>query len=312
MLKIGICFGKEASQQKSYGIIPMQVFKMSLIAILALFLTTAFSNPNEKTELSELGVEFTDCGDCPPMITVPEGEYSMGMPPVFQGRPYDKGEMRRIVIERAFALGKFEVTFDQWAVCVKDGRCEELDDRGWGRGDRPVINVSWRQAVKYTKWLSKKTKKTYRLPSEAEWEYAGRAGAGRARFFGVDLERVCEYGNVYDESAKVELEYGWEALPCQDAFVDTAPVGSFLPNEFGLYDMLGNVWEWTADCLSDTFRPTNGVSRDAVVRGDCSQRAFRGGSWLNHPSSYIGPEDRYKFIEAKEADLGFRVARDLP
>ncbi len=254
---------------------------------------------------------FRDCSDCPTLVKIPAGEYAMGMPPVFQGRPYDKGEMRRIVIEKPFAIGAFEVTFEQWDKCVEAGACVKTDDRDWGRGRRPVINVSWEQAVKYTKWLRHVTKKRYRLPTEAEWEYVGRAGAGMARFFGIKPDLVCVFANIYDISAWKELQYEWDYLPCIDNFVGTAPVGSFKPNQFGVYDMLGNVWEWTEDCLAYTFRPSNGTSSGAVIRGDCNQRAFRGSSWLNHPLPYIRPPDRYKFKGAKEADLGFRVVREL-
>ncbi len=284
--------------------------KLHFILFWVLF-QIMFSKVGSATEDAQTATIFQDCIGCPTMISIPKGEYAMGMPPIFQGRPYDKGEMRRIVIPRPFAMGVYEVTFNQWEQCVRSGGCEEVDDRGMGRGDRPVVNVSWRQAVKYAKWLSALTGEKYRLPTEAEWEYAGRAGSTTSRFFGIRLEMVCEYANIFDIHAWKVLQYEWEHLPCEDGYVESAPVGSFKPNAFGLYDMLGNVWEWTEDCLAYTFRPSNGTSSEAVLRGDCSQRAYRGASWLNHPAKYIGPSDRYKYLEVKESDLGFRLVREI-
>ena len=127
----------------------------------------------------------------------------------------------------------------------------------------------------------------------------------------IEKNNFFEYANIFDMHAWEVLQYEWEHLPCEDGYVESAPVGSYKPNAFGLYDMLGNVWEWTEDCLAYTFRPSNGTSSEAVLRGDCSQRAYRGASWLNHPAKYIGPSDRYKYLEAKESDLGFRLVREI-
>ena len=155
------------------------------------------------------------------------------------------------------------MTFDEWDACVKGGKCDVAEDEGWGRGKRPVINVTWTDADRYTKWLAEKTGKPYRLLTEAEWEYAARAGAGRARFFGIKREDVCTYANLYDRTAEAKLEFGMETLPCDDGYDVTAPVGSFKPNAFGLHDMLGNVWEWTEDCQVRLWRnaPTDARAR---------------------------------------------------
>jgi formylglycine-generating enzyme required for sulfatase activity len=256
------------------------------------------------------GDEFQDCPDCPKMVVLPAGTYDMPAPPVDQGRPYDEGENRVVVISQPFAVGKFEVTFDEWDACARDGGCPAAEDEGWGRGRRPVINISWSEADRYTRWLSKKTRKAYRLLTEAEWEYAARAGAGRARFFGLKPEEICGYANVYDKTAEKTHEFGMEMIPCDDGFAVTAPVGSFKPNAFGLYDMLGNVWEWTEDCQSTHWRNAPHDSK-ARVDGKCSERAFRGASWMSHPPRYLQAADRYKFIGARYNDLGFRVALTL-
>lgn len=262
-------------------------------------------------ELPAPGSEFRDCAGCPAMIVIPAGRFEMFTPPLPVGRPVDEGYVRTAHVRQPFALGKYEVTFDEWDACVRDKRCVELKDEGWGRGRRPAIYVSFHEALAYTKWLSKKTGKKYRLPTETEWEYAARAGADSSRFFGLKPSQVCEYGNVYDETGEAAHEYGWEQLPCKDGFAVTAPVGSFKPNAFGLYDMIGNVWEWAEDCVQGRWR---GAPDDASAwpGGDCSERAYRGGSWLTYSPYYIRPPDRYKFVGARHNDLGFRVARELP
>lgn len=257
------------------------------------------------------GSEFRDCPQCPVMVVLPTGEYDMGGPPIDQGRPYHEGEFRRVIIGKTFAVGKFEVTFDEWDACAADGKCVRLEDEGWGRGRRPAINVTWTEADRYTKWLSQKTGKSYRLLTEAEWEYAARAGAGNARFFGYKPDAVCAYANVYDKTAHAEYEFDWKPLPCDDGFTVTAPAGSFKPNAFGLHDMLGNVWEWTEDCESGMWRNAPNDS-SARVGGNCSERAYRGASWINHPPWYLRTTDRYKFIGARYNDLGFRVTQVLP
>jgi formylglycine-generating enzyme required for sulfatase activity len=262
-------------------------------------------------ESRDPGSEFQDCPNCPVMVVLPTGEYDMGSPPVDQGRPYHEGEFRRVIISKPFAVGKFEVTFDEWDACTADGKCAMLEDEGWGRGRRPAINVTWTEADRYTKWLSQKTGKSYRLLTEAEWEYAARAGAGNARFFGLKPEAICTYANVYDKTAHAEFEFEWKHLPCDDGFTVTAPAGSFKPNAFGLHDMLGNVWEWTQDCDSGMWRNAPNDS-SARVGGNCSERAYRGASWINHPPWYLRTADRYKFIGARYNDLGFRIARMLP
>ena len=256
------------------------------------------------------GDEFKDCPQCPVMVVVPSGETRIGTPPVDQGRPYSEGRRREVRVNDPFAMGKFEVTFDEWDACVNEGACANAQDDGLGRGKRPVINISWTEADAYTRWLKRKTGKTYRIPTEAEWEYSARAGADAERFFGLRKEDVCKFGNVYDETAQRELDFGWDHLPCDDGFAETAPAGSFSPNAFGLHDMLGNVWEWTLDCRVKLWQhaPADTSPR---LDGDCSERAFRGASWVNHPPWYLRSGDRYKFVGARYNDLGFRVARDL-
>jgi sulfatase modifying factor 1 len=196
---------------------------------------------------------------------------------------------------------------------VADRQCKAANDQGWGRGRRPVINVSYEQAVAFTEWLSDKTSKRYRLLTEAEWEYAARAGSERPRFWGSSTERACTFANVANPSTKqkYDKENKWEVFECDDGYVETAPVGSFKPNTLGLHDMLGNVWEWVKDCWNTTYE---GAPADGSVwsTGDCRLRVVRGGCWSNGPRivrsaarSWLEPAVRL-FI------LGFRLARTLP
>lgn len=258
------------------------------------------------------GTVFRDCDICPEMVVIPAGDYGFGSPPNEFGSPYNEGYILNVRFARPFALGKTEVTHDEWEVCVSDGECEPAEDDGLRRGRHPVVNISWHDAVAFTQWLSAKTGKAYRLPSEQEWEYAAQAGTKRARFFGIPREQTCLHGNVYDITADKAHGFGWAYLPCSDGFPDTAPVGTFKPNAFGVYDMLGNVWEWVHDCLNPNWRFSRAApDGSAFVDGDCDQRAYRGGSWLANQPYYLRTGERYKFSGARYNDLGFRVARSL-
>jgi formylglycine-generating enzyme required for sulfatase activity len=206
------------------------------------------------------GVSFRDCNFCPEMVVVPTGKFLMGSdkshaadaPPV------------EITIAKPFALSRFEITFDDWEACAKGGGCGTYipDDSGWGRGKQPVINISWKDAQAYVVWLSERTSKTYRLPSEAEWEYAARAGS---------IKRF-PWGRVINPAI---ANYGY--------FNERAfPVGSFNANAFGLYDVIGNVAEWVSDCYAKNSYNSH-VHYPAPVGNldDTCKRVLRGASWAS-------------------------------
>ena len=265
-------------------------------------------------DFPKAGTVIQDCPKCPAMIVLPAGKFAMPFPPGDSGRFHHEGPVRPVTFTRPLAIGKFEVTFDEWDACVAEKGCPKVDDKGRGKGRRPVVYVSWDDTVRYTKWLSKKTGKAYRLLTEAEWEYAFRSGTDeRHRFLNIPAAKVCATANVYDKRGKLQTETEYDALPCDDKFADVAPVGSYKPNAFGIYDMLGNVSEWVEDCQPTGLQwrgaPIDGT---ANIKGDCSQRGFRGGSYLENEKYYLRNSDRFKFIGAKDGDLGFRVARVLP
>ena len=213
------------------------------------------------------GRVFRDCPECPEMVVVPAGSFMMGSPSHEAGRGDDEGPRHRVTIEKPFAVGKYEVTFAEWDACVADGGCggHRPEDEGWGRGRRPVINVNWDDAKAYVRWLNRKTGKQYRLPSEAEWEYAARAGTTTRYNWGDDIGR--NRANCNGCGSR------WDRK-------QTAPVGSFRANVFGLHDVHGNVWEWVEDCLNYNYAgaPADG---SPWTDGDCTLAAvLRGGSWF--------------------------------
>ena len=250
------------------------------------------------------GESFKDCPDCPEMVIVPSGSFTMGSPASEPQRSSDEGPQRRVTFAKPFAVGKFAVTFSEWDACVVDGGCGgyKPGDEGWGRGDRPVINVNWNDTIGFAAWLSKKTGRNYRLLSEAEREYAARAGTTTPFWWGSSI--TPEQAN-YDGSAEPyegggsKGEYGRK----------TVPVKSFKPNSWGLYQVHGNVWEWAEDCYHGTY---NGAPADgsAWTTGECTSHVLRGGSWDDNPQN-LRSAFRSNDPDSRYDGIGFRVARTL-
>jgi formylglycine-generating enzyme required for sulfatase activity len=241
---------------------------------------------------------FQECSKCPVMTVVPAGSFFMGSPTTEPGRDNDESPQHPVTIGAQFAVGKYEVTFDEWNACVADGGCNgyKPSDQGWGGGQRPVINVSWSDATAYAAWLAKKTGKPYRLLSEAEYEYATRAGATTAYPWGDAIGKNNANCNGCGSQ--------WDNK-------QTAPVGSFAANAYGLYDMVGNVWEWTQDCNHDSYTsaPTDG---SAWTRGgDCGSRILRAGGFDNYPKVVRSADRTGLNSDIRSYDFGFRVARSL-
>ena len=245
------------------------------------------------------GSRFRDCPECPEMVVVPAGSFLMGSPESEEDRWDREGPVHRVAFARAFAAGVYEVTFDEWDACVSDGGCggyRPEDILNWGRGVRPVIRVSWEDAQMYVRWLSRKTGEEYRLLSESEWEYVARAGT-RTRYWwgdGIGRNRATCYtcGSRWDDLGQ------------------TAPVGSFSANAFGLYDVHGNVWEWVEDCRNDSY---NGAPSDgsAWESGDCGWRMLRGGHWGSVPRYLRSAMRSWSRPDYRTFSAGFRVARTL-
>ena len=248
------------------------------------------------------GAFFKDCAECPEMAAIPAGSFLMGSPANEPSRNESEGPQTGVRLTRPFAIGTREVTFEQWETCVADGACNAYrpPTEGWGKGRRPVIAVSWRDAQGYADWLSQKTGKRYRLPTEAEWEYAARAGAKTPFFFGASVSPAQANFNgrmTYGAARGINRR-------------KTTEVASFEPNAFGLYDMHGNVWEWVADCWAPDHA---GASADGSARTAeaCAERTLKGGAWNSGGWRLRAGHRIGKSETIREIDNGFRVARDL-
>lgn len=277
------------------------------------------------------GTVFRDCADCPEMVVVSPGRFSMGSPTGEAGRFDDEGPQHSVAIRRAFAAGRYEVTRKQFATFAQatghsaEG-CHEWNGSHWERDpsknwrdpgfsqtdNDPVVCVSWEDARAYAEWLGRKSGRRYRLLTEAEWEYAARAGSPASRPWGGDAGVACRYANVADASARrgVSGASSWTIHGCDDGRAHTAPVGSYRPNAFGLYDMIGNAWEWTEDCWNAGYAgaPSDG---GAWRRGSCGQRILRGGSWFNTPQSTRSASRYRSAVDFRFNCYGFRVARTI-
>lgn len=234
-----------------------------------------------------------DCEECPELAIIPPGSFTMGT----DGRHKYEKPSHTVTIDKAFAIGIYEVSFNEWQVCLDEGACgtELPDDHNWGMGMRPVINITWHEAQLYLDWLSQKTGKAYRLPSEAEWEYAARAGTEGEFWWGDDIGKA--KANCRDCGAKISHE--------------SLPVDSFTANPWGLYNMHGNVWEWTQDCWNKTYDGAPGDG-SAWVEGDCRQRVMRSGSWYYFSKNLRSAWRAKNHSKVKSYGIGFRVLRELP
>ncbi|WP_439534435.1 formylglycine-generating enzyme family protein [Polymorphobacter sp.] len=271
--------------------------------------------------------QVRDCRDCAAIALIPAGRFTMGADRGEPGRP--DGPAHAVTIERPFGMAVTEVTNRQFARFVKAtgaadaAGCEvwpkdsvafdkaRWQDPGYGREprpDEPVACVSWNDARAYADWLAGVTGKPYRLPSEAEWEYAARAGTTTDFYWGDDPEAGCGFANLYDAAGAGR--FSWASVRCNDGAATVAPVGRYKANAFGLHDMIGNVWEWVQDCHVVPY-PADHGGQAAVEASPCDRRGVRGGSWMTRPD-----RNRVTFRGRDPADVryfmfGFRVARDL-
>jgi formylglycine-generating enzyme required for sulfatase activity len=290
------------------------------------------------------GAVFRDCPDCPALVVIPAGVFIMGSTPqettaaaVREDIAPREWPARRISIDKPFAIGRYEITRDQYESFVQatgraggdacitwnsaTGRWENVVGASWQRpgfaqtGDHPVGCLDLADAQAYVTWLSERTGERYRIPTEAEWEYVARAGTTTMQTWGDSFGEVCRYANASDLS-RAEAHGGLATEPtrffsCRDGFVYTAPVGSFPPNPFGLYDVIGNIWEWVQDCYFATYEGAPGDSSAWLVDG-CERRVVRGGGWYSRVW-FVRPAGRSREEpEYRSMTLGLRVLRELP
>jgi formylglycine-generating enzyme required for sulfatase activity len=232
--------------------------------------------------------EAKDCATCPVLVSLPRGSFTMGSN---SGDPSEK-PAHQVSIAKSFAIGKYEVTVEQWDACVDAGGCQKTGDNGRAKNS-PARDVSWDDAQQYVKWLSKTTGKAYRLPTEAEWEYAARGGTSTRYWWGEQMRAGMA-----------------NCKGCGEPWQKDAPanVGSFAANPYGLHDLNGSVWEWVADCWHNSYKsaPADGRAWDEP---NCRARVIRGGSW-REDASYMPSSTRFKYdASVRHSQNGFRVVR---
>lgn len=275
-----------------------------------------------------------DCPECPELVEIPAGSFTMGSPESEKWRYDLEGPQRLIRFERPFHLGRFEVTVGQFRHFVQRSghkptpACAvfKFGGRGWDpekpdlytnwekpdfpiNDNHPVVCVSWFDAKAYADWLSRLTGKAYRLPSEAEWEYAARGGTAGPYYWQGGEAEICQHANVADSTTRGRLPSTWERSACDDQHAFTAPVGRYKPNAFGLYDTLGNAWEWVADCLNRSY---DGAPADGAPwrTGDCDERIMRGAAWISQVRDVRLANRGHNIAKVGFYATGFRVLRE--
>jgi formylglycine-generating enzyme required for sulfatase activity len=265
-----------------------------------------------KSDPPASGKEFADCAECPGMVVIPAGAFSMGSRPTESGHDTSEDPAHSVTILRAFAMSRFDVTRDEYAAFARetgasvDSKCDWRDPQVHGKsigqsGGDPVVCVNWRDANAYAAWLARKTGRNYLLPSEAQWEYAARAGSATTRPWGDGISH--DNANYGADTCCGPVASG------RDRWLYTSPVGSFPPNAFGLSDMIGNVWQWTEDCVQDYARtPRDGTPAKS---GDCTKRIVRGGGWFHGPDAARSASRVADDAGRRATDIGFRIAAEI-
>ncbi len=247
--------------------------------------------------------ELRSGGKGPEMVVVPAGSFQMGCVSGLYCADEEQ-PVHRVTFAQSFAAGKYEVTFAEWDGCVASGGCRDYrpGDKGWGRGRRPVIYVSWEDAQAYVKWLSEETGQAYRLLSEAEWEYVARAGKTTLYSWGDSIGQ--------NQATCYRCGSQWDPIGFLDIGGQTAPVGSFAANGWGLHDVNGNVWEWVQDCWNEGYAgaPSDGRAWES---GDCRRRIQRGGAWTTTAWDFRLAYRAKDPADNRNKNSGFRIARSL-
>lgn len=300
-----------------------RTFERALVAVCGV--TALMSSVHAQEAASSPGETFRDAlsngSSGPELVVLPQGRFLMGSPANEEGRDFTEGPQVEITISRPFAVSKYEITWEEWERCVAKQGCQDNSrqgysatsdlgwrgDAGYGRGRRPVVNVSWDDAEAYVNWLSAETGKTYRLLSEAEWEYAARAGS-TGRFSWGDAEPTCDAGRENRANFDAPNSVGFIA-GCYGRRTET--VGFSAPNAFGLFDMHGNVREWTKDCFHVDLEgiPTDGSPWVTDCARGGEGNVFRGGSFAAGVTQ-MRSAARQATI-GREVNMGFRIAREL-
>ena len=292
-----------------------------LVTTVAAFVCPAVAQDGDSRAPGE---RWRDCDECPELIAIPAGVFTMGSPASEKGRHERESPAHQVAITRPFAIGVYEVTRNEYSrfvravdhssdlesCLVNEGHLwKERPGQNWRilafpqTPRHPVVCVNWYDATAYVSWLSQTTGFEYRLPSAAEWEYAARAGTNTPWYWGDSTDEQCAYANGADETTDLP----WRAQ-CNDGHAQTALVGVLQPNAFGLHDVLGNAWEWVQDCFNWSYEgaPADG---SAWEEGDCTARAMRGASWASTPTYLRAAHRAGQHAGFRSDYVGFRVVR---
>lgn len=312
---------------------------MRAAAAIAVLLLVAPAAPAQQAPAPAASAR--DCGVCPDLALIPPGQFRLGSPPDALELDAATGESPAVAMSftRPFMMARREVTVAEFRRFVEatgaepapgcrvwqGGQWVEERDRSWRdpgfalppREDEPVVCVNWDDVRAYAEWLSRESGQRYRLPSEAEWEYAARGGTSFPRYWGeqdsredVALSLACDHANVYDASAVDALALPWPNARCSDRAPLLAPVAQYRPNAFGIHDIIGNAREWVMDCYTASYLGRPDDARAWIWQGGCERRGVRGGSWASRPRDARAPARGAERPGQRQSDLGFRVARD--
>ena len=302
-------FQSQFPSSPSRGLVAQQIAVLSGRDVDASGMKLSMTAPLQATPSYKPGDTFQDTlrggGTGPSMVVLPRGDFVMGSPSSEDGRFGDEGPQQRVVIDYEFAVGKYEVTWSDYSACVSDKACQPAENDGFGQGQRPVTGVSWEDANNYAAWLSNKTGATYRLLSEAEWEYAARAGTTTPFSFGETIST---------DQANYNGKEVYGTGRTGQSLEQTVPAGSYPANAFGLHDLHGNVWEWVEDSYDEDYsnHPTDGSAFTINSWAFPTFRVCRGGAWSDGPKNLRSASRYWETPDFRGNYMGFRLARSLP
>lgn len=281
-----------------------RAWKPVLLLSFAVFLP--HTQGHAQSALDTFSDAMSDGSNGPEMVVIPGSQFLMGDR---HGNGPDDEKPNREVELGPFAMSRYEVTSEEFAHFVKAFSKRPPKGNENSGAYHPVTHISWDDAQGYVHWLSQETGQNYRLPTEAQWEFAARGGSSTTFFWGNDPSQACFYANVADQAA-LRQDEKWLSVSCEDGFTGPAPVGQFPPNPYGLYDMIGNVWEWVEDCYSDNYKALPQDGR-ALENAYCRKRVSRGGAWSSPPWYLRTSHRQPQPPNGRRENLGFRIVRAL-
>lgn len=289
---------------------PLLIFVLTLITSLWLLPCPSAAKSTKETDGKVLKTPKTFIESVTGMefVFIQGGCYQMGSASVEKEGRTDEGPVHEVCLDD-FWMGRHEVTNAQYRKFRSDHDSRAYFENSLNNDNQPVVYVNWADSVDFSKWVSKQSTNSFRLPTEAEWEYAARGGSTTARYWDKDKTTTCANANIVDQAAKLK-NIGFTFDSCTDGFAVSAPVGTFKPNAYGLYDTLGNVWEWTADWYADKYKKTQLKNPRGPKSGQ--YRVLRGGSWFSTTPYARAAQRSWYRPDSHNNSLGFRLVMSMP